>query len=378
MGNLLDYLDWRGDLTFDLVPFGEIDGIILSCMSYVDLDNIVPGPGEGEIDLAAAATMFQMWQGDPNIKRKKTFISWAPDLLLGMAVTKRYEGAVLKSYVSKVDEESELQFSAIEVVTSDGISFISFRGTDDTLIGWKEDFNMSYRDVPADKAAVAYLNQVQEDSSGAIRIGGHSKGGHLAVYAAAFCRPEIRSRIQAIYDLDGPGVRESIYTSPELYEVAGRIHRYLPEESVIGMLLEHHASPVILKSNEIGLMQHNPLSWQLMGNRLETVPSLGKAGTMFDAAFRQWIHNIPEEERHIFIDDIFDLIEACGADNLSDLPKKLARAPREVLEQMENFEPETKEIYRMLWKSLFEQLVPVPRRLRKIHKKSIANILLDK
>ena len=377
MGNLLDYLDWRGDLTFDLVPFGEIDGIILSCMSYVDLDNIVPGPGEGEIDLAAAATMFQMWQGDPNIKRKKTFISWAPDLLLRMAVTKRYEGAVLKSYVSKVDEESELQFSAIEVVTSDGISFISFRGTDDTLIGWKEDFNMSYRDVPADKAAVAYLNQVQEDSSGAIRIGGHSKGGHLAVYAAAFCRPEIRSRIQAIYDLDGPGVRESIYALPELYETADRIHRYIPEESVIGMLLEHHAVPTILRSNEKGLMQHNPLSWQLIGNRLETVQYLGKAGTMFDAAFRQWIHSIPEEERHIFIDDIFDMLEASGAENLSDLPEKLIKAPKEVMEQMENFEPETKEIYRLLWKSLFSQLTVRKKPVKAKRRRSIAEILLE-
>ncbi len=377
MGNLLDYLDWRGDLTFDLVPFGEIDGLILSCLSYVDLDNVVPGPGDGEIDLAAAKTMFQMWQGDPNIKRKKTFISWAPDLLLKMAGSTRYANALLRNYVNIVDEEAELQFSALEVVTEDGVSFVSFRGTDDRLVGWKEDFNMSYRDVPADLEAVAYMNKIQKDGSGQLRIGGHSKGGHLAVYAAAFCDPEIRTRIQAIYDLDGPGVRESIYAMPELGEIADRIHRYIPEESVIGMLLEHHVPPVILRSNENGIMQHNPLSWQMTGNILQTVPSLGKMGTMFDAAFRQWVHSVPEEERHIFIDDIFDMLEASGAENLSDLPKKLAKAPKEVLERMEQFEPETKEIYVLLWKSLFSQLTMRKRPPKVKRRKTIAEILLD-
>lgn len=360
MGNLLEYLDWRGDLTLDRISFGEIDGLILSCLSYVDLDNIVPGPGDGEIDLASAATMYQMWQGDPNVKRKKTFISWAPDLLLKMARTPRFAGTKLRSYVNKVDEVSELQFSAIEAVTADGIPFISFRGTDDTLIGWKEDFNMSYCDVPADREAVAYLNRVQKEGFGPIRLGGHSKGGHLAVYAGAFCQPEVRSRIRAIYDLDGPGVRESIYGLPELGETAHLVHRYIPEESVIGMLLEHHAEPVILKSDEYGIMQHNPLSWQLMGNRLETSPSLGRAGTMFDAAFRQWIHGVDEGDRHIFINDIFDMLEASGAENLSDLPAKLTRAPREVLARMDRFEPKTREIYRQLWKSLFTQLTTLP------------------
>ena len=192
MGNLLDYLAWRGDLPLERDPFNSVDALLLSCLSYVDFADVAPGMGEGKITLEEASERFFTLHSPEELAQDKSFISFAPSMLKALADSDRFKDAYILNYVNDTDISREIQFSAIEIDTSDGATFISFRGTDDTIIGWKEDFNLSFMTVPAEDEAVAYLKKVADGKNNTVRIGGHSKGGHLAVYSAALADDKLK------------------------------------------------------------------------------------------------------------------------------------------------------------------------------------------
>ena len=204
MSNILDYLAWRGDLSFANDPFNSIDALILSCLSYVDLKKIVPGFGAGMITMEDAAGKFFKIHTDEELAKDKSLISFAPALFRTAASTERFKNARLCNFTDDTDISREIQFSAVEIDTEDGFPFISFRGTDDTIIGCKEDFNLSYMTVPAEDEASLYLQKVMDGRKCKCRLGGHSKGGHLAIYAAAKVQENIQDKIERIYSFDGP------------------------------------------------------------------------------------------------------------------------------------------------------------------------------
>ena len=222
MSNIFDYIDWRGDLSFNQSSFNEIDNLILSRVSYFPFDGLI---SENEtITIKEAYSRFQKLDLSHIHMLQKEDI----DLFPAIAYSKRFGELYIKNYISKRDIEAEKQFSAITFLLPDGTIYVAYRGTDNTLIGWKEDFNMSFMEsIPSQEEAKKYLNNVASENSDKLRIGGHSKGGNLAVYAAAFCNDEIKPRIMEVYNNDGPGFFDSIISTAEYQSISGKIHIHL-------------------------------------------------------------------------------------------------------------------------------------------------------
>ena len=212
MANIEDYLVWRGDLSFSADPFNEVDNLILAQMAYVDFDGVVSVPGETKpLTLAEVNEAYHQIHTEEELRARKTFISSAPFLMEKAAKTARFGSILLTDYVNIVSVEAQEQMAVLTYLLPDGTSYVAFRGTDDTVVGWKEDFNLSYMDETlGQKHAVEYMNLCFADNHRPLRVGGHSKGGNFAVYASAFCDPSIRTQIREVYTNDGPGLLDSL------------------------------------------------------------------------------------------------------------------------------------------------------------------------
>ena len=276
MANIEDYLLWRGDLTVTQAPFNSVDNLILSNLAYLIFKEIVPElNNEKQTFLSKITSLFKSDEASRmqyitifdaiaamNLATEgKDRIRVSQDIEMGikLAKTKRFGNMKLMCYVDKYDESIETQFAAITILMEDNTAYIAFRGTDTSLIGWKEDFNMSFMDkVPAQELALLYLKDVAEIIKCPLRIGGHSKGGNLAVYSSLYAGKEIQDRIINIYNNDGPGFKSSILQTEEYKNIKNKIDSIIPQTSIIGMILEHEEEYIVIRSNETLIMQHDP------------------------------------------------------------------------------------------------------------------------
>ena len=243
----MDYLKWRGDLTFSQDAFNEVDNLLLSYVAYVNLEGLSVGAGEEQVTLEEVSRRFFVLHSEEELAADKSFTRLAPYIVKMMAQSNRYRTSIISNYVNMVNPQLELQFSAVQLDLSDGSKNFCFRGTDDNIVAWKEDFNLGLGEVPAQKLASEYLNRFGVGTS-PIRVSGHSKGGNLAVYAAAACKIEVQERITDVYSNDGPGFVHEFVTSDSYKKIQNRIHRYIPDSSIIGMLLENPVEPQVIKS----------------------------------------------------------------------------------------------------------------------------------
>lgn len=354
MATIMDYLIWRGDLTFTQSPFNEIDNLILSCLSYVDLDNIVP-EYQGSVTIAEASAAFFDRHSEKEINSYRFFLRSAPLLLKEMAKTRRFGKAELMHYINKVSSERELQFSAIEILLGDGTSYIAYRGTDDTITGWREDFNMSIKSVPSEHMAAEYLSHTGSKSRHMLRVGGHSKGGHLALYAAAKCEKDVQRRILRIYNNDGPGFYQNISEDEDFKKIQPRIRRFIPEFSIVGMLMNHNTEPIIVQSSGSGIYQHDAFNWQLEGIRFLRSSFLSPAAKRFSESMKTWLEQMSLSERQVLIDDMFSVLDASGAETVSELQSQGLRSMPAMIRQLNLLHPETKEKTELLLKLLINQ-----------------------
>ena len=353
MSNILDYLTWRGDLTFAQDPFNCIDALILSCLSYVDFENVVPAKGGKYITVKDASKRFFELHSEEELAQDKSFINYGHTLLRSLAESDRFKDALLRNYVNDTDISREIQFAAVEIDTSDGVAFISFRGTDDTIVGWKEDFNLSFMTVPAEDEAVIYLKGVTEGRANRVRIGGHSKGGHLAVYAATAVEPELGSRIETIYNFDGPGFNHEAMESVQFRHVQPRIIKVIPESSIVGRLLTNSTEPLVVKSTEMGIMQHDPLTWQLEGKEFVLCGFTDRISNLFDETMTTWLGEMSFEERKVFVDELFSVFEASGCENLSMMTKVGVKGTKAMIERMREIRNDSGAKIRTLMKMFF-------------------------
>ncbi len=353
MSNLLDYLAWRGDLTLDKDPFNSIDALILSCLSYVNFDKVVPPKAQGKITIEKASEKFFFLHSEEELAQDKSFISFAPAMLKALGQSERFKNAYLSYYVDDTDIFREIQFAAVEIDTSDDRVFISFRGTDDTIIGWKEDFNLSFMTVPAENEAAAYLEKVMKGRLDKVRLGGHSKGGHLAVYAALAANSDLTSRIENIYNFDGPGFNHEAMESDQFKTIKPKISKFIPESSIVGRLLENTVEPVVIKSTELGIMQHDPLSWQMEGKQFITCDFPDKISNLFDETMTTWLGEMSFDERKVFVDELFSVFEASGCENLSMLTKVGVKGTKAMISRMREIRNDSGARVRTLMKLFF-------------------------
>ena len=341
MGNIMDYISWRGDLTFAQSPFNEVDNLILACFSYVNLDRIPAVTRQKGIELKKLVKEFKKLHTIKELEADKSFIRLAPFMMFEMAESVRVGNCVIRNYVNEIVTEAEQQFSAVEIVLDDGTSYISFRGTDDTIIGWKEDFNLSTGVVPAQERAVEYMQRISDKASGMLRVGGHSKGGNLAIYGSVMCK-SVHDKILEIYSNDGPGFSKEFQESPETAEMMPKIIRIIPEYSIIGTLLEHEKQPIIVASTSRGLLQHDGFSWEVQGPGLVRRDSLNKTALRFIEILHKWIDGMDMEQKRLLIEDLFATLQASGYENLSEVQSGGLKSLAAMVKRLDKFAPESR------------------------------------
>lgn len=341
MGNIMDYISWRGDLSFEQSQFNEVDNLILACFSYVNLDGISAVTKQKGIGLKKLTKEFMKLHTMKELEADKSFIRLAPFMMMEMAKSVRFGKCVVRNYVNDIVTEAEQQFAAMEIVLEDGTSYVSFRGTDDTIIGWKEDFNLSTGVVPAQKRAIEYLQKISEHTDGMLRVGGHSKGGNLAIYGSVMCK-SAHEKILEIYSNDGPGFSREFQELPETKEMMPKIIRIIPEYSIIGTLLEHEKEPVIVASSSKGLLQHDAFSWEVQGPALARRDSLNKTALRFIEILHKWIDGMDTEQKRLLIEDLFATLQASGYENLSEVQSGGLKSLAAMVKRVEKFAPESR------------------------------------
>lgn len=341
MGNIMDYISWRGDLSFEQSQFNEVDNLILACFSYVNLDGISAVTKQKGIGLKKLTKEFMKLHTMKELEADKSFIRLAPFMMMEMAKSVRFGKCVVRNYVNDIVTEAEQQFAAMEIVLEDGTSYVSFRGTDDTIIGWKEDFNLSTGVVPAQKRAIEYLQKISEHTDGMLRVGGHSKGGNLAIYGSVMCK-SAHEKILEIYSNDGPGFSREFQELPETKEMMPKIIRIIPEYSIIGTLLEHEKEPVIVASSSKGLLQHDGFSWEVQGPALVRRDRLNKTALRFIEILHKWINGMDMEQKRLLIEDLFATLQASGYENLSEVQSGGLKSLAAMVKRVEKFAPESR------------------------------------
>ena len=341
MGNIMDYISWRGDLSFEQSQFNEVDNLILACFSYVNLDGISAVTKQKGIGLKKLTKEFMKLHTMKELEADKSFIRLAPFMMMEMAKSVRFGKCVVRNYVNDIVTEAEQQFAAMEIVLEDGTSYVSFRGTDDTIIGWKEDFNLSTGVVPAQKRAIEYLQKISEHTDGMLRVGGHSKGGNLAIYGSVMCK-SAHEKILEIYSNDGPVFSREFQELPEMKEMMPKIIRIIPEYSIIGTLLEHEKEPVIVASSSKGLLQHDGFSWEVQGPALVRRDSLNKTALRFIEILHKWIDGMDMEQKRLLIEDLFATLQASGYENLSEVQSGGLKSLAAMVKRVEKFAPESR------------------------------------
>ena len=342
MPDLYDYLTWRGDLPLTQAPLNPVDNLILSNLSYIHFDGLLsPDLHRPKILKQAAEEFFVLPE---SAQKSRVRIREDLDMLRALAEAPRFAQLELAAYDARFAPEEEMQFAAMAILPGDGSAFLSFRGTDSSMVGWKEDFNMSFLDVvPAQMAALDYVERFSARFSGPLYLGGHSKGGNLAVFAAALSQPKIRDRIRAVYNNDGPGFTDYVLSSPGYQELLTRMHTFVPQSSVIGMLLEHEETYTVVKSRHIGIFQHDPYTWEVLGGDFIRLEEVTAGSRITDRAVKSWVAGLSPQQRGQIVDSVFDLISSNDIDYTEEL-----RQPRNLLAVLRSLKDADKGTRRLL------------------------------
>ncbi len=272
-----------------------------------------------------------------------------------MVQGKRFRNLELNYYVNVVEERWETQFSAVTFTLGDGSRYVAYRGTDETIVGWKEDFNMAFlTPVPGQAISVEYLNRVAGRFGGPLYVGGHSKGGNLAVYSAMNCKPDIQDRILKIYSMDGPGFRPEVLRECDYGKIADRVVKILPNSSLVGMIFESGMYFQVVKSKTFGLLQHDPYTWLVTGNHLVRADRLYERRQQMDNNLNQWILSLNEQQLRTFVDTLYQVITASQADNLIDFTAEWKKSMNGVIAALKEVDEETVEALKEIVGSLFE------------------------
>ena len=308
-----DYLRWRGDLLLTQDGFNEVDNLLLCIVAYIDFRRIArlrsfdPAYAMPIGDVCALLT-------EEDEQRGLSPEDYIP-VMRAMAETARFRDVRMFAFEDSYDEEKVMQFSAVSFLLPDDSVFVAYRGTDTTLVGWVEDFNMSFMTaVPAQLRAVDYAVEVAgRTPHRQLRIGGHSKGGNLAAYAAIYLPEKLQTkRLLAAYNNDGPGFNAEVLASDGFARVAEKIHTFIPQSSAVGMLLEHTEDYTIIDSSTVSLLQHEPLSWNVLGSRFIYLGQRSEAAKLGDDVIREWLAGLTLQERQEFVETVHQLLSAGG------------------------------------------------------------------
>ena len=332
MADFFDYLSWRGDLSFKAVPFNKIDALLLAQLSYNLFDGVVSSDFKGRKTFAQVAKDFAALPDyEERINIGFLINKRTAELMFKTAESERFRNVQLCGFRSIYSEENVEQFAAITFII-DGKPVIALRGTDDTIVGWKEDFNIAWLpSIPAQKDALEYFSEAAEALKGDFILVGHSKGGNLVINTAAGCGKKLQKRINKVFNFDGPGFAQSFFETDSYKAVEDRIYSFYPEFSVVGMIFHHPKFYEIVKSNAFAFWQHDPMSWQLSAKDFINTGDFTDESKLFHSAFNEWIDKLDVEQKKRFVDTMFCILEASGAKTNNELEKDALKATAKML-----------------------------------------------
>ena len=347
---LLDYLQWRNDVPLSVSPFNEVDNVIFSYLSYIDFRDLKED-WNGFFDLRDLFRDFCEKHSLEEIETTGEFTERAPLLLKEMMEGERFSATKVGYYAEDFDKDKVKQFAALVFLLPDGRNYISFRGTDKTITGWKEDFLMSCQSETAGaKEAVEYFNKIAPVLEGELILGGHSKGGNFAMYAAAFCEAEYKERIVQVYNNDGPGFREEIIQSPEFQEILPKILTVAPQSSIIGQLLSNPAEQHVIHSTAKGILQHDAMTWEAEKDSLVS-SELDELSEYTKTTLGSWLESMDDETRESLCTTAFSLIESTKSETFIEFSGNLMKNMETIWKEMGKLpEDKKKEIMNALSK----------------------------
>ena len=329
MAGICDYLKWRGDLSLTERPFNDADNVILATFCYFDFTGIIPGPSPdpevmpSTVLLSSACKQLLAKANGSLDKYVRSFSIIDNDFMHHMAVSRRFGTAKLHSYVDVVDDNRDLQFSAMQYDLDSDETYVAFRGTDNTLVGWREDFMLSFEVTEAQKEAQRYLEdalRLAQKRGRKVRVGGHSKGGNLAEYAAACCPADLRKSIICVYSNDGPCMAPEVMPVDSREVLGPKLKRLVPTYSVVGMIFSNPDDQrIIVGSSGIGIGQHDSATWKFTPRGMKEEPKLQIDCKVINDSIAEWARGLPLAERERMTNELFDALEVGGAQTFEDI-----------------------------------------------------------
>lgn len=343
MARLLDYVREKGNIAFTEEAFNHIDQLILTELTYLDWEGIVPFDFDYDeaISLREAIFSYQNSNGTalPLVSLvKKDRLS----LMNLVGDAKRYQQILAFGFVNDTKLETTKQFAAVTFSLHDNTKIVVFRGTDAQVVSWKEDFNMTYMvEIPAQKSAREYLEKVMETIPGNYRVTGHSKGGSLALYASSQLTSCVQNRLIEAVTFDAPGLHRLIKEASGYLQIANRITAYIPQSSLVGMMLEIPEKVIVVKSQTAGLLQHFVFSWELEGTTFQGT-ELSQVSIDIDKVLKEWTNQLSDAELQLFFDSLFDVFLNAGINQISDLSVNNLKKVKQLLANIHSLPRENK------------------------------------
>lgn len=350
--DICDYIDWRGDLTFAQSPLNEIDSLIFCQLSYINFTNLAPNNFDSSIKLSELAKLFF---ASPDFNERSNLgiliDKKTNELFKKAGESIRFQDVEITGFVSEHDHKIEEQFSAVTFILNllsplaKQQIFIAFRGTDDTIIGWKEDFNLAFLEkIPAQNDALAYLeNAISTFKKAEFFVGGHSKGGNLAIFASAYLNKKSKKNLISIYNFDGPGFSQSSLDSDDFLSIKPKIRSIFPKFSIVGMLFHHFEPYKIVLSNKKFVMQHNPFSWFVKGISFECKDKFDSGSELFFNSFNKWFENLQQNQREQFVETFFSLLDSTNAITNSELSHDALKNTGKVIKAFASLDTEIRD-----------------------------------
>lgn len=330
--DLLDYLKWRNDVSLNTASLNDIDNVILSYISYIDFGELF-GEQEKVYSIEDAFKLFCKRYSLDEIRKNAKFSEKAPLLLEEMVSGERFRGTKIAYYTDIFDKEKIKQFAAVVLILPDGTNYISFRGTDNTITGWKEDVFMSFTsEIEGAKEAACYLNKVSKHLDGKLILGGHSKGGNFAMYAASFCKDHIKDRITKVYNNDGPGFRDEVIHADGYKQISSKICNIVPQTSIIGQLLTNLGEQKVVRSNATGIIQHDAMTWEVTKDHFVEA-ELDALSKFVRTSLGSWLEKMDDETRESIIMTVFSMIEETEAETFKEFGGSIFKNTKIVLKE---------------------------------------------